>query len=127
MSHGWMMESDNKLHLPEFNKIDTSMTQPDQLDNSPEDPEAIEKHSPKSSKVVQDSKRTHGKCKSKQWKWTPEMIDILVKSLSNMKSHYELKGLNFECDYVILYAEAREAMAALYDEENFGPQKLAEL
>ena len=55
------------------------------------------------------------------------MVDNLVKSLSNIKSQYELKGLNFESDYVALYTEAREAMAALYDEENFGPQKLAEM
>ena len=47
-------ESDNELHLPEVNNnIATSMIQPDQLDNSPEDPEAIEKHSSKSKEVVQ--------------------------------------------------------------------------
>ena len=40
---------------------------------------------------------------------------------------YELKGLDLESDYVALYTEAREAMAALYDEEHFGPQKLAEI
>ena len=55
------------------------------------------------------------------------MVDNLVKCLSNIKSQYELKGLDFESDYVALYTEAREAMAALYDEENFGPQKLAEM
>ena len=54
-------ESDNDLHLPEVNNnIAASMKQPDQLDNSPEDPEAIEKHSSKSKEVVQDSKKTRG-------------------------------------------------------------------
>ena len=121
-------ESDNELHLPEVNNnIATSMTQPDQLDNSPKDLEAIEKHSSKSKGVVEDSNRNQRKCKSKQWKWTPEMVDNLVKCLSNIKSQYELKGLDFESDYVALYTKAREAMAALYNEENFGPQKLAEM
>ena len=121
-------ESDNELHIPEVNNnITTSMTQPDQLDNSPEDPEAIEKHSFKSKEVVQDSKRNQGKCKSKRWKRTTEMVDNLVKCLSNIKSQYELKGLDFESDYVALYTEAREAMTSLYDEENFGLQKLAEM
>ena len=55
------------------------------------------------------------------------MVDNLVKCLSNIKSQYELKSVDFESDYVALYAEAREAMAALYDEENFGAQKLAEI
>ena len=55
------------------------------------------------------------------------MVDYLVKCLSSIKSQYELKGLDFESDYVTLYTEEREAMAALYDEKNFGPQKLAEM
>ena len=50
------------------------------------------------------------------------MVDNLVKHLSNIKSQYELKGQDFESDYVALYTEARKAMAALYDEENFGPK-----
>ena len=45
-------KSDNELHLPEVNNYATSMTQPDQLDNSPDNPEAIEKHSSKSKEVV---------------------------------------------------------------------------
>ena len=50
-------ESNNELYLPEVNNnIATPMSQPDQLDNSPEDPEAIEKHSSKWKKVAQDSK-----------------------------------------------------------------------
>ena len=60
-------ESDNELHLPKVNNnIATSVTQPDQLDNSPEDPKAIEKHSSNSKEVVQDSKRNPG-----QWKVKP--------------------------------------------------------
>ena len=55
------------------------------------------------------------------------MVNNLVKCLSSIKSQNELKGLDFESDYVALYTEAREAMAALYDEENVGPQKLAEM
>ena len=55
------------------------------------------------------------------------MVDNLVKFLSNIKSQYERKDLDFESDYIALYTEAREAMIALYDEENFGPQKLAEM
>ena len=55
------------------------------------------------------------------------MVDNLVKCLYNIKSQYELKGLDFEFDYVALYTEAREAMSALYDEGNCGPQKLAEM
>ena len=55
------------------------------------------------------------------------MVDNLVKFLSNIKSQYELKDLDFESDYEALYTEAREAMIALYDEENFGPQKLVEM
>ena len=55
------------------------------------------------------------------------MADNLVKCLSNIKFQYELKGLDFESDYVVLYTEAREAIAAVYDEENFSPQKLAEM
>ena len=48
-------ESDNELQLPEVNNnIATSMTQPDQLDNSPEDPEAIKKHSSKSKEDGQE-------------------------------------------------------------------------
>ena len=54
------------------------------------------------------------------------MVDNLVKCLSNIKSQYELKDLDFESEYVALYTETREAMAALYYKENFGPQKLAE-
>ena len=53
--------SDNQLHLPEVNNnIATSITQPDQLDNSPEDPEVFEKHSSKSKEVVQGSKKPRG-------------------------------------------------------------------
>ena len=90
-------EIGNELHLPEVNNnIATSTTQIDQLDNSPEDPEAIEKHSSKSKEVVQDSKRNQEKCKSKRWKWTPEMVDNFVKCLSNIKFQYEQKGLDFE-------------------------------
>ena len=90
-------EIGNELHLPEVNNnIATSTTQIDQLDNSPEDPEAIEKHCSKSKEVVQDSKRNQEKCKSKRWKWTPEMVDNFVKCLSNIKFQYELKGLDFE-------------------------------
>ena len=111
-------KSDNELHLPEVNNYATSMTQPDQLDNSPDNPEAIEKHSSKSKEVVWDSKRNQGKCKSKRWKWTPEMVDNLEKCLSNIKSWYELKGLDFESDYVALYTKATEAMAALHDEDD---------
>ena len=121
-------EIGNELHLPEVNNnIATSTTQIDQLDNSPEDPEAIEKHSSKSKEVVQDSKRNQEKCKSKRWKWTPEMVDNFVKCLSNIKFQYELKGLDFESGYVDLYTEAKEAMVALYYEENIGPRKLAEI
>ena len=73
-------ESGNELQLPEVNYIiATSMTKLDQLDNSPEHPEAIEKHISKSKKVEQDSKGKQWKCKSKRWKWTPEMVDNLVK------------------------------------------------
>ena len=50
-----------------------------------------------------------------------------MKCLSNINSQYELKSLDFESDYVALYTDAREAMAALHDEENVGPQKLAEI
>ena len=94
-------ESDNELHFPEVNNnIAASLTQPDQLDNSPEGPEPIEKPSSKSKKVVQDSKRNLRKCKSKRCKWTPEMVDNLVECLSNIKSQYELKSLDFESGYV---------------------------
>ena len=55
------------------------------------------------------------------------MVDNLIKCLSNIKSQYKLKSLDFESDYVALYTEAREAMVALYDEEYVGPQKLAEM
>ena len=55
------------------------------------------------------------------------MVNNLVRCLSNIKSQYELKGLDFESDYVVLYTEPREAMAALYDEEKFDSQKLAEM
>ena len=103
------------------------MAQPDQLDNSTEDPEAIKKHSSSSKEVVQDSKRNQGKWKSNRWKWTPVMVDNLVKYLSNIKSQYVLKGLDYESGYLALYTKAREAMAALYDEENFSLVKLAEM
>ena len=62
-----------------------------------------------------------------RWKWTPEMVDNLVKCWRSIKSQYKLKSLDFESDYVALYTEAREAMVVLYNEENFGPQKLAEM
>ena len=55
------------------------------------------------------------------------MVDNIVECLSNIKSQYELKSLDFESGCVAWYTEKREAMAALYDEENFGPQKLAEM
>ena len=54
------------------------------------------------------------------------MVDNFVKCLFNIKYQYELKDLDFKSDYVALYTEAREAMAALY-EEDFDPQKLAEM
>ena len=60
-------ESDNDLHLPEVNNnIAASMTQSDQLDNSSEDPEAIEKHSSKSKEVVQDSKTNRGNVRASE-------------------------------------------------------------
>ena len=46
------------------------------------------------------------------------MVDNLEKCLSNIKSWYELKGLDFESDYVALYTKATEAMAALHDEDD---------
>ena len=62
------------------------------------------------------------------WKcwYTSWSIDTEPPSIT-IKSQCELKGLEFKSGYVALYTEAREAMAALYDEENFGPQKLAEM
>ena len=48
-------KNQNELYLPEFsNNIATSMIRSDQLDNSPEDPEATVKHSSKSKEVVHD-------------------------------------------------------------------------
>ena len=75
---------------------------------------------------MQGSKKTQGKCKSNRWKWNQEIVDNFVKCLSNVNSQYELKGLDFESDYVALYTDASEAMAALHDEENVGLQKLTE-
>ena len=53
------------------------MTQPDQLDNSPEDSEAIERHISKLKEAVQDSKENQWKYKHRRWKWTPEMVGNL--------------------------------------------------
>ena len=48
-------KNQNELYLPEFsNNIATSMIRSDQLDNSPEDPEATVKQSSKSKEVVHD-------------------------------------------------------------------------
>lgn len=41
------------------------------------------------------------------------MVNNLVKCLPSIKAQYELKGLDFESDYVALYTEARETMTAL--------------
>ena len=71
-------KNQNELYLPEFsNNIATSMIRSDQLDNSPEDPEATVKHSSKSKEVVHDWKWNKGKCNSKPWKYNPEMVPFL--------------------------------------------------
>ena len=121
-------ENYNELHLLGVNcKVITLTAKPDLEDNSPEDPKATKKHSLKSKEAVPDSKRKQQKRKKKWLKWTPKMIDNLVKCSSNIRSHYELKGFNFESHYVALYTETREAMSALYNEGNFDPPRLTEM
>ena len=51
----------------------------------------------------------------------------MEKGSRNGKSNLSMKGLDFKSDYVSLYTEAREVMAALCDEENFGLKMLAEM
>ena len=55
------------------------------------------------------------------------MVENLVKCSSNIRSHYELKGFNFESHFVALYTETREAVAALYNEGSFDPPRLTEM
>ena len=44
-----------------------------------------------------------------------------------MKFQDELKGVDFESDYLALYTETKEVMAASFVEENFDLQQLVEM
>ena len=59
--------------------------------------------------------------KQKRWRWSSEKVDNLLKCLCQLKSIYELKGVDIQSDLPKLYSEVREKMASLYESNDFGP------
>ena len=59
--------------------------------------------------------------KQKRWRWSSEKVDNLLKCLCQLKSIYELKGVDIQSDLPKLYSEVREKMASLYENNDFGP------
>ena len=62
----------------------------------------------------------------KRWRWTDEMVDVLLSSLTEIKSNMEFESKNFEADLVKLYSDLREVMASKFEADGFGPASLSE-
>ena len=58
--------------------------------------------------------------KSKQFKWTSEMIGDLLTCLKAFKAKMEFQGLDFDGDRTVQYKEIRKEMSRIYDEGPFG-------
>ena len=60
--------------------------------------------------------------KKKQFRWTDEMIESLIKFLHKFKSTMEFKNLDFDGDRIAQYSWLREEMARISDDDDlFGP------
>ena len=62
----------------------------------------------------------------KRWRWTDEMVDVLLSSLTEIKSNMEFESKDFEADLVKLYSDLREVMASKFEADDFGPVSLSE-
>ena len=60
--------------------------------------------------------------KRKQFRWTNEMIETLIKFLHKFKSTMEFKNLDFDGDRIVQSNWLREEMARTFDDDDlFGP------
>ena len=60
--------------------------------------------------------------KEKQFRWTTDMVEKLIRCLAEQKSLYEFKGLDFEDDLVQLYTNIRVMMVERCSEnKEFSP------
>ena len=64
------------------------------------------------------------KAKAKKWKWSQDMVSLLLVCIKEYKSLKEFEGVDFESDLVSFYEEIRKIMAGSF--EGFGPVKLSE-
>lgn len=62
-----------------------------------------------------------------RFRWTPEMVDMLIDILNDEKSKHEFKGLDFEADLVKLYSNIRKTMAEVYTSGEFGIVEVKEI
>ena len=61
--------------------------------------------------------------KKNSFKWTPEMVENFTESIKSFKASMTFKNLDFDADKSAQYSAVREAMAAIYcnNETLFGP------
>ena len=73
---------------------------------------------------VQSSKKQAKKITStRRFRWTADMAESLIDCLSEEKSEFELKGLDFEADLVKLYGQIRIRMSKIYTYGEFGDRR----
>ena len=63
--------------------------------------------------------------KTKQFKWTSEMVSDLLICLKGYKTKMEFQGLDFDGDRPAQYQHVRKEMAKIYDNGCFGPVEIS--
>ena len=59
--------------------------------------------------------------KAKNWAWTPEVVEVLLKYIKEYKTKCEFNGVDFEADLSGMYTEVRRCLAVDFPHD-FGPE-----
>ena len=79
-------------------------------------------------KCQQKNPKKSSKYKTKQgFRWTNEMVQALLNCSNDLKSGYQLKGLDFESDLIKMYNEIGRLMAERFENSGFGPVSESEI
>ena len=70
--------------------------------------------------VQPPKKKAKKKTSTGRFRWTADMTESLIDCLSEEKSEFEFKGLDFEADLVKLYGKIRIKMSKIYTNGEFG-------
>ena len=80
---------------------------------------------PPLTSIKEEGTQTKGKRKvvehEERWRWTDNMVAVLVKNLLHYKHAEEAEGNDFEGDLVRLYSELRISMSMEFSADDFGP------